>query len=68
MTIQQAAATAAQTDRPASRYDRATILLHWLTAALVILLFALAEIWASCRAARRCGRARSHCTSPAACC
>ncbi len=45
MTIQPAAMTAAHTDHPAGRSDRATILLHWLTAALVILLFALAEIW-----------------------
>lgn len=28
-----------------SRYDRPTILLHWLTALLVVGLFALAEIW-----------------------
>ncbi|MGF6231232.1 cytochrome b561 [Inquilinus ginsengisoli] len=45
MTIQQAAVTAAPTDQSAGRYDRVTILLHWLTAALVILMFALAEIW-----------------------
>ncbi|HEY9345873.1 MAG TPA: cytochrome b/b6 domain-containing protein, partial [Inquilinus sp.] len=28
-----------------SRYDRATILLHWLTAGLVVTLFLLAEGW-----------------------
>ena len=41
MTIQQAAVIAAPTDEPAGRYDRVTILLHWLTAALVILMFEL---------------------------
>jgi cytochrome b561 len=45
MTILPAAATAAQTDQTASRYDRATIFLHWLTAGLVIALFLLAEGW-----------------------
>ncbi|MEI9986240.1 MAG: cytochrome b [Aliidongia sp.] len=30
---------------PRPRYDRVTIALHWLTAVLVIVLFALAEIW-----------------------
>ncbi|HVJ79146.1 MAG TPA: cytochrome b/b6 domain-containing protein, partial [Hyphomicrobium sp.] len=30
---------------PASRYDRVTIALHWLTAALVITLFLLAQGW-----------------------
>lgn len=43
MTIQPAAMTAVPTDQ--SRYDRATILLHWLTAGLVITLFLLAEGW-----------------------
>ena len=27
------------------RYDRTTIILHWLTVVLVVVLFALAEIW-----------------------
>jgi len=45
MTIQPAAMTAAPTDRPAGRYDRATIFLHWLTAGLVVTLFLLAEGW-----------------------
>ncbi|KGM31738.1 cytochrome b [Inquilinus limosus] len=45
MTIHQAAASAGPIDQPAGRYDRTTILLHWLTALFVILLFALAEIW-----------------------
>ena len=27
------------------RYDRVTIALHWTTALLVVVLFALAEIW-----------------------
>lgn len=30
---------------PASRYDRVTIALHWLTAALVLTLFLLAQTW-----------------------
>jgi cytochrome b561 len=30
---------------PALRYDGFTVALHWLTALLVIMLFALAEIW-----------------------
>lgn len=30
---------------PAARYDGVTIGLHWLTALLVVLLFAMAEIW-----------------------
>lgn len=29
----------------ASRYDRTTIVLHWLTAVLVLVLFALAMLW-----------------------
>lgn len=29
----------------ASRYDRTTIILHWLTALLVLVLFALAMLW-----------------------
>ncbi|MGL4967337.1 MAG: cytochrome b [Inquilinus sp.] len=45
MTIQPAAMTAASTDQPADRYDRATIALHWLTAGLVVTLFLLAEGW-----------------------
>jgi cytochrome b561 len=43
MPIQPAAATAAHPS--ASRYDGATIVLHWLTAGLVIALFLLAEGW-----------------------
>jgi cytochrome b561 len=30
---------------PRQRYDRVTIALHWTTALLVVVLFALAEIW-----------------------
>jgi len=45
MTIQPAAATAAPTDETTGRYDRATIVLHWLTAGLVVTLFLLAEGW-----------------------
>lgn len=45
MTILPADATAAQTDQTASRYDRTTITLHWLTAGLVVTLFLLAEGW-----------------------
>jgi cytochrome b561 len=45
MTIQQAVPTTAPIDRSDRRYDPVTITLHWLTAALVITLFALAETW-----------------------
>ena len=45
MTIHPAAMAAAPTEQPAGRYDRVTILLHWLTALLVVSLFALAETW-----------------------
>lgn len=34
-----------QAQASADRYDPATIALHWLTAALVVILFASAEIW-----------------------
>lgn len=44
MTIAQAAPAQAQTPNLA-HYDRFTITLHWLTAGLVILLFALALGW-----------------------
>jgi cytochrome b561 len=30
---------------PSSRYDAATMTLHWLTAGLIVALFALAEVW-----------------------
>jgi cytochrome b561 len=30
---------------PADRYDRPTIFLHWLTALLVVVMFALPQIW-----------------------
>ena len=45
MTIQPAAMTAAPTNPSARRYDRVTIVLHWLTAVLVVTLFLLAETW-----------------------
>src|SRR5471030_3434911 len=32
-------------NNPPTRYDRLTMSLHWLTAALVIFLFASAQIW-----------------------
>ncbi len=43
----QASQIALTTDRTiaADRYDTTTIILHWLTAALVVTLFALGEIW-----------------------
>jgi cytochrome b561 len=45
MTTQQEASPGARIEQAKSRYDRLTIALHWLTAALVIALFALAETW-----------------------
>ena len=45
MTIQPAGPTPARTDKSESRYDRGTIILHWLTAGLVVALFLLAEGW-----------------------
>jgi cytochrome b561 len=45
MALNQSVASAQ--DMPKTRYDRLTIALHWLTAVLVIALFAAAYIWNS---------------------
>ena len=37
-------ATVAETDTPEGSYDRRTIILHWVTAALVVLLWGIAQV------------------------
>jgi len=37
-------ATVAETDTPEGSYDRRTIVLHWVTAALVVLLWGIAQV------------------------
>lgn len=36
---------AAAADKRAARYDHFTIMLHWLTAVLALVLFAIAQVW-----------------------
>jgi cytochrome b561 len=44
MVIQRDSVAVAETGAPEGCYDRRTILLHWLTAALVVLLWGIAQV------------------------
>ena len=64
--IAKASHVAARDDRVG--YDGMEMALHWTTALLVVILYALSQIWSSCRAGRRCGWGCSRCMSRWASC